>query len=953
MNLSPEQWERVESLFEEALGRPAAEREAFAARAAADDDAVRAELLALIEAEATAGDFLSTPVDVDVPGGAPAASLAAGQRLGAWRIVEMLGGGGMGEVYRAERADGAFELAAALKVLRRGLDTEAVLRRTMRERRILAQLRHPGVVRLLDAGATEDGRPWLVMDLVEGQPIDAWCEARGASVPQILGLMATVCDVVHEAHRQLVVHRDLKPSNVLVDAEGAVRLLDFGIAGLMESDGTDVAPELTVAGSRPHTPEYAAPEQLAGEATGTPADVFALGGMLFRLLSGRPPRERVRFAAPGRDGTGTPTLTAAVRDSTTFADERARAKRLKEVAGDLEWIVGQAMRSEPERRYRSAAELADDLRRTLDGRPVVARPESLGYVFGRFLRRNRVSAAFAAAALVALVAGLGMALWQAHEARLAAERADAERVRAERVRDFIVSVFREQDPFSRSGDEARTPKDLIGQAAARLDDELAGEPALRAELRDDLGQIQSNLGDIDTAARMVEQALEERRRQFGEHSSEFAESQQSLARIRSRQGLRNEAEQLARASLSTYRALGLGDTVDAARSRRQLAIAIAYGMGAPDEALKLEVEAQRIFEANLGIDSTEAIETLYQRGQMFEQTRQDAEAEPLLREAMRRLERSRGDRSVHLWRPLFVLGVIAKRDGRFGESEALYQRAIALLRQHFGEKHDDLANCLVRLADLYGDMGRWDDADTAYRQAEAALAPGRDDQRQSLLLNRGQMLLHRPGREADAERDLAEAYALKRKLVGDGNAYTWFTAAEWGRSLASLHRYAEAEKIQRQALERIGALLGADAYQNAIVEDGLATTLEFANRTNEATTVRRDALRTTELRYPRTHRLWAKRAFMLAVDLAEGSTADRAEALALAQASAEVLTVDPDDLEGNLSILLTGRLRKMAGDRSGAQRDLQKALERLEAQADPDAEAIAEARRLLDGLRAR
>jgi WD40 repeat protein/tRNA A-37 threonylcarbamoyl transferase component Bud32 len=391
-DVTVERWTQVQSLYLAAEALPGAQRDAFLRGACAGDDALRAEVQALLDAS---GDTRGTaaPRERD---DAVAEPLAAGTRLGPWSIERLVGRGGMGEVYQARRADGAFELRVAIKLLKRGMDTDAVLARFGRERRILAQLAHPNVARVLDAGAAPDGRPFLAMEFVDGRAITDYADAAQLDVPAMLRLMITVCEAVQAAHDQRIVHRDLKPSNVLVTGDGQVKLLDFGIAKALAEDDAD---STRLAGERSAlTPAYAAPEQLRGDAPSAATDVYGLGVILYQLLTGRlPQRERETAERP----------TAVLRKDRGRLPEKLRLQRLKEISADLDLIVGKTLHADPARRYGAAQEFADDLRRLLDDRPILARPDSSAYRAGRFARRNRrvLSQLAAVAAIAALIAG--------------------------------------------------------------------------------------------------------------------------------------------------------------------------------------------------------------------------------------------------------------------------------------------------------------------------------------------------------------------------------------------------------------------------------------------------------------------------------------------------------------------------------------------------------------------
>jgi eukaryotic-like serine/threonine-protein kinase len=369
MALSATEWARVEKLFPLAVDLGAAERARFLDRECGAEPSVRAELEAMLEAAGTADPLLDRPLPLTTPGGAKQEErLETGMRLGSWKIRSLIGHGGMGEVYLAERADGAFAMAAAIKLLKRELFSFTNAQRFLRERRVLARLSHPNIARVLDAGTTDDGRPFLVMEYAPGSRLTDHSRARELSVRANVRLMRAVAEAVAEAHRHGVVHRDLKPANVLVSDDGQVKLLDFGIAHLPDE------PEAVPSSAVPMTPAYAAPEQIRDEALSPATDVYALGVMLFQVLTHRLPHRR--------EGLPLPVIAAGLRDEHPLAQA---------IAGDLDAIALKALAADPALRYPDAAAMAADLRRYLERRPVAARPPSWGYKAARFFQRLLLS----------------------------------------------------------------------------------------------------------------------------------------------------------------------------------------------------------------------------------------------------------------------------------------------------------------------------------------------------------------------------------------------------------------------------------------------------------------------------------------------------------------------------------------------------------------------------------
>jgi serine/threonine-protein kinase len=495
-------WPRVSDLFERALLLDAAERGAWLDAECAGDAALRASVQRLLDADERAADFLEKPLPGEL---VDAADDARTRRFGAYRASRLIGSGGMGEVWLAVRSDGEFEQQVAIKRLL--CPTADLRRRFLQERRLLARLTHPHVAQLFDGGVDDNGSPYFVMEYVDGAPITLYCETQKTDLDGRLRLFLQVCAAVQYAHRNLVVHRDLKPTNVLVNGDGMAKLLDFGIAKLLDSSEDEAATQTLV---QRMTPDYAAPEQIRGEAVTTATDVYALGVLLFELVAGvRPYRRGNRRADVERALEAAPAASASVVAARSDAAPRDWARRLR---GDLDRILAKAMAHEPERRYATAEAFADDLERYLDGRPILARGYDSGYRMRKFLRRNRVAVVAAGLITVSLIAGAAVALWQAREAMkqaafaaeqqaLARERATA----AERTKQFMIGLFEASDPAVAQGVMPRADE-LLARGSARVAEELRDQPKIQAELYQAMAVSYMGLNRFDDADHLLDQA---------------------------------------------------------------------------------------------------------------------------------------------------------------------------------------------------------------------------------------------------------------------------------------------------------------------------------------------------------------------------------------------------------------------------------------------------------------
>jgi serine/threonine protein kinase/tetratricopeptide (TPR) repeat protein len=519
--MTPERWQRVKELLGPALELDAAKRAAYLDRACENDPTIRPDVESLLAAEQKAGaDFLN---DLILPNEISAAlSLRddhwIGRRLGPYQIAKEIGAGGMGEVYRAVRADDEYRKEVAIKLVRSGQDSRFVLSRFKKERQILASLDHPNIARLIDGGTTQEGVPYFVMELIEGERINKYCDERKLSTTERLALFLQVCSAVQYAHQHLVIHRDIKPGNILVNAEGVPKLLDFGIAKILGSNEAADQPEQTISLIRLLTPEYASPEQVRSETITTASDVYSLGVVLYELLTGRTPynvpahspheiSRAVCEAEPEK-----PSVAARRKQSLTGNTERERPdgsdpslvregapERLsKRLSGDLDNIALMALRKEPQRRYASVEQFAQDIRRHLDHFPVVARKDTFGYRTSKFIARHKGGVALAALITVALLSATGVTLRQARIARV--ERTRAER-RFNDVRALANSLmFEIHDGISRLPGSTPIRELLVNRALQYLDSlsqEASSDPSLQRELAaayDRVGDLQGNTG---------------------------------------------------------------------------------------------------------------------------------------------------------------------------------------------------------------------------------------------------------------------------------------------------------------------------------------------------------------------------------------------------------------------------------------------------------------------------
>ena len=735
--------ENVEALFEGALDLLPEDREAWL-ESRTDDEDVLAEVRSLLAASEregildrpSPGDTLARRWDEDAAD-EDDDLLPPGRLVGPYRIVREVGRGGMAVVYLAERSD-AYQQAVAVKVIRSGPEGRELAQRFLAERQIMAALQHPNIARLLDGGVLPDGRPWLAMEYVQGLPVDVYCDRRRLPVEERLAIFCQVAWTIHHAHRNLVVHRDLKPSNILLTDAGDLRLLDFGIAKVLDPGMMPLhTVPMTRTGLRVMTPEYASPEQLRGAPVTTATDVYALGVVLYELLTGRrpfpsegrtltqlehavlheePPRPSTVVGRDGSKGPGilTPEDVALARGTSPW---RLRRK----LTGDLDRIVLTALRKDPERRYDSAQAMAADVQRYLEGRPLAARGDALPYRMGKFVARNRWWVGASAAFLLLLTGYATTITVEERRVRAALDQARLETERSEQVTQFLLQLFEGRESVLVDSLSAR---DLLARGMARAD-ALHDQPAARAQMLDVVGRMHRFLGRYEEGAEVLERALALRMQLYGPAHPATAESMWSLADLYTHDGRLDEAERLYREALRVERALVGAEHPRVARSLQGLAV------------------------------------VLRDRGD-------HAAAEPLAREALAMRRRLHEGDDADLASGVHDLAVLLRRMGRHEEAEPLYREALDMRRRLLGDNHPEVAESLNDLAIQYEYMGRRAEAEPLLRQAlesyRASLGPEHPEV--ATTLSNLAVLLSRKGDWAEADALFTESLAIRRRALG-------------------------------------------------------------------------------------------------------------------------------------------------------------------------------------------
>ncbi len=795
---------RLDALFHAALEIPAEQRGQFLDQACGDDEAMRRRLRSMLAQDARHDDRLAAAVQAGQRQFGPAPE-SMPDRIGPFRLLRRLGRGGMGTVYLGERDDSDFRQRVAIKLLHDMDDSTLTTARLRRERRLLAHLEHPNIARLVDGGELEDGTPYVAMEYVEGANLTRYATEKKLGLEARLRLFLQLLDAVAYAHRHLIVHRDIKPENVLVDADGNVKLLDFGIAKLLDGSGAPAtAPTMTVAGAL--TPCYASPEQLLGQAVSTQTDVYSLGVVLYELLTDTLPFPPDPHVSPlqlqNRICTTQPVAPSHVRAQTV------PARRLR---GDLDNVVLKALRKEPLRRYASVESLADDINRYLGGRTVSARPDSWGYRLGKFVTRNPVGVGVSAALLITLLAFAMTSRWQATRFAAQRDRARNEAAAANQVAEYMIDLFRVPDPIE-SAKRDLTARDMLDKAAASLPTQMKDAPRLRARMMHVIGLSYANIGAYEPAEHLLKSALAIREKEFGPNSLEVSDSLNRLGNVYRMYGQLAPAEAALSRALRIREQLSTGPNADLADAYNNFGL-LQYQLGHYQVALTTLQRAIDTHRAVNGEDTESIAVALNNRALALRNLARYADAEKEIRKAIR-IKRDLGlqGRSTMV-NSQAVLASLLFAEGKLDESLKLRTETLAQRRKLYPQGHPGLIAGLVN-------MGRLE-----------------------LML----------GHSAPARRYLDEALVWAKRVDSPSRLLTADVLSAQGRVALATGNMPNAGMLLGQALDIRRAALTADHPDLAEAQylDGLA--MLASGNTTAATRLLDAATTTRNARFPSGH----------------------------------------------------------------------------------------------------
>ena len=830
------------------------ERSEYVRRACGSDETLLSHVLLELGEDVSKSGFWDEVAAGESGSHDPSGSLE-GQRLGPYRIVHKIGSGGMGDVYLAERADEEYQQQVAIKLVRSGMFSRQVQGRLRMERQILATLQHPNIARLLDGGRAPDGTPYLVMEYIDGEPIDAYCDRRRLAPEERLALLRTVCAAVHYAHQNLIVHRDLKPNNILITPQGVPKLLDFGIAKLLDTRQSANTLTVTHAEYRVMTPAHASPEQVRGDTITTASDIYVLGVLLYELLCGRRPfhllgaslLEMERIICEQEAPTPSEMVARTARESPELLTDivacrsTTPARLQKYLRGDVDDIVGMAMRKDPERRYSSAEQLAADLERHLGGKPVLASKDTWLYRTRKFIGRHKISVAASSAAIVTLAAFATITFVQAQ--RIAYERdvATAERSRAEQVSSFLVELFELSDPSRNRGNQV-TARELLDIGARRVSLGLADQPDTRATLLGTIGTVYQSLGLYSDSVSLLEEGLKSRTRIHGQRHPAVADAMRALGDALCDRGDLAQCEAQLNAALDMQREL-LGPTSLEIAPTLTAQAKLAQLRGNLDAAEGLYDQSLKIYGAHGRERTTDATSVMNELAGLYSYSGRHDRAATLYRAALDIDRQALGNDHPQVGMHLQNLAVALQAQGKLEEAVPLYEESMQILQRVYGDKHPQMLDAAAnygRFLHRRGELARAEEILSRVVELDREARGPRHAFVAHDLVNLGMVRLDTQ-RYAQAEQNFRAALDIYADTLPADHPYVASALSGLGRCMLEQNRLTEAEQTLRRAKELAAKSFAPDSPQLASANSSLGRVLMAQRRTDEAAQLLRES----------------------------------------------------------------------------------------------------------------
>ena len=830
--MEDERWQKIENIYHSALEQETSRRKAYLRQACAGDESLEREVTSLLAQAEDSDGFLEAPA-LEVAARSLAAATEPGERshpaaIGRYRIIRLLGEGGMGTVYEAEQDEP--RRVVALKVIKLGLATPDRLRRFRQESQALARLQHPGIAQIYESNTADTAygpQPYFAMEFIHGLTLVQYADVHRLNTRQKLALLLKVCEAVQHAHQRGLIHRDLKPGNILVDEAGQPKILDFGVARVTDSEMHTTRP--TDMGQLLGTLSYMSPEQVLADPAelDTRSDVYALGVILYELLAGRLPYPV--------NGTIPEAIQAIQEREPLPLGSINRVYR-----GDIETIAAKALEKEKARRYGSAAELGEDIRRYLADEPIVARPSSATYQLQKLARRHKPLVAGAAAVFLALAAGVIASSWQAIRANRAQQAAQAEAVTAKAISDFLQKdLLAQASAANQAGPNSRPDPDLkvrtaLDRAAARIEGKFAAQPLVEASLRQTIGSTYKDLGLFPEAERQLERALSLRRRALGPDDADTLSSMQELGAILAKQSRFAEADKLLTQVLEAQRRIRGNDAPETVCTMNDLAIAVG-GQGDYARSEQLLAGVLEIQRRLLGEQHPDTLAVMNNLAVVYTNQGKYSQADQLYQRAGEIKRRVLGDEHPSTLTTMNNLAVVYRFEGRFAEAQALLTQVLDVRRRVLGEEHQDTLNSANSLALVYQAQARYQDAEALLLRVLDAKSRILGAENSQTLATRNNLaeLYERENKQEEAEGLFKKILDARRRVQGASHPNTIDALATLGRIKMERRKYADATPLLRDALNAY-TKAGAGTWRRYLTENLLGASLAAQGQYVEA-----------------------------------------------------------------------------------------------------------------------
>ncbi len=822
-------WKKIKSIFESAIELPYNQRHDFVDKECLGNESIKQEVEALLFAFENSGSFLEEPgIDFTYLQNIDEDDLFIGKQFGAYKIEKKIGTGGMAYVYLARRADNEFEQTAALKIIKRGMDTDEIVRRFKHERQTLANLDHPNIAKIIDGGTSDDGLPFFVMEYIDGIPITEYCDLNKLSVDQRLELFIKVCSAVNYAHQNLIVHRDLKPSNILITSDGTPKLLDFGIAKLLSEEQNANTMALTRDGSKLMTVEYASPEQVKGGKITTASDIYSLGVLLYELLTGHLPysfknkfphevEKVITSVNPEKPSTiiakSSKTITEDGEVSEVSAEEisilrNSNVEKLKRrLSGDIDNIILMALKKEPERRYNSVQQLAEDIHHYIEGRPVSAHSDTILYRTSKFVNRHKIGIAVFLIINLLIIGSVVAIIWQANIAAKERDNAELEASKTEHINNFLNEMLSSADPTI-AGKDLKI-KDVLDKASKKINTELKAQPEIEAEVRTTIGQTYESLGLYDDAIFQLKRALQLRDSLFGENNSETAISYNYVALAFHYKGNLDTAKYFYEKSIKTLKALKDEKKLEEALNNYGTLQMDLYQF---DRAKKSFEESLAISLKIFGKESREAASTMNNLAINYDYQNKLDSAEKFYIQALDIDRKLFGDTSMDVTHNLNNLAFIFQERGNYKKAESLFTSAYEIREKILGDNHPEVAMGKYNLGCCYYYLNDYAKAEKLIKESISIWKGKLNDGHYYFGNAYGWLgkVQNADGKYDSAYQNLTRSLQIRKRIFDEKNSVVVSTECELGKSLLGLKKFSNAEKVLLKDYDKIKDEIGYD-----------------------------------------------------------------------------------------------------------------------------------------------